>query len=288
MNRVAAIVRYPVKSMLGESLEHARLTLQGIVGDRAWALRDDVRNGLTNAKRFAPLMSMRARFAREPDDRDRSPAVELFDADGAATRSDSPNVNDWLSRRLGHPVSLWPLQPAEAEAHYRREPLDPDADPVAGLREIFARTADEPLPDLSQFPPVLFSHSSAPGTYFDAFPLLILSKSSLASLERLARAAGSESRFDVRRFRPNLLIEAMDEGFVEDAWCGRELQIGTARLKVELRCPRCIMTTHGFLDLPRDPRIMRSLVRHHGGELGVYASVIEPGVIRNGDALELC
>jgi len=287
MDRIAELFRYPVKSMLGEPLERARLTAQGIVGDRAWALRDDVRQGLTNAKRFAALMSMSARFTREPGEQDRSPTVELADPAGVTIRSDAPRVNDWLTERLGHPVSLWPLLPAEAEAHYRREATEPGADVEAGLREVFARNADEPLPDLSKFPPVLFSHSTPPGTYFDAFPLLLLSRSALAALEQLARAAGSESVFDVRRFRPNLLLETAEGGFAEDAWCGRELRIGTARLKVEMACPRCIMTTHGFLDLPRDPRIMRSLVRHHGGDLGVYASVVEPGEIRVGDRVEV-
>jgi uncharacterized protein YcbX len=284
---VAGIARYPVKSMLGESLDVARVGIQGIAGDRAWALRDDVRNGLTNAKRFAALMAMRARFLAEPDLENRSPTVEIRDAEGAATRSDAPDVAAWLTARLGHPVSIWPLLPAEHDAHYRREAPAPDADVVAGLREMFARTPDEPLPDLAAFPPVLASHSSPPGTYFDAYPLLILSRSALAALEGRARAAGSASVFDLRRFRPNLLVDCSEEGFVEDAWVGRELRIGTVRARVEMRCPRCIMTTHGFLDVPRDPRVMRSLVRHHGGDLGVYASVIEPGEIRTGDAVEV-
>lgn len=287
MNSIASIHRYPVKSMLGESLASARLTPQGIAGDRAWALRDEERGALTNAKRFAPLMAMQARFLAEPDAARRSPSVEIVDPSGERLRSDDPEANAWLSRRLGHPVSLWPLLPAEADAHYRREAPEPGADVVAGLREVFARTAAEPLPDLSQFPPVLASHSSPPGTYFDAFPLLILSTSALDELERRARAAGSESVFDVRRFRPNLLVQSTEPGFVEDAWCGRELRIGTVRLKVEMRCPRCIMTTHGFLDLPRDPRVMRALVQHHEGDLGVYASVLEAGEIAVGDTVRV-
>jgi uncharacterized protein len=286
MNTVAGIVRYPVKSMQGEQLGTARLTTAGIPGDRAWALRDDVRNALTNAKRFAPLMSMRARFLQEPDEANRSPVVELVDPDGAVVRSDAADVNAWLSTRLAHPVSLWPLLPAEVEAHYRRETGARRGCGSGAARGVRAHE-DEPLPDFSKFPPVLFSHASPPGTYFDAFPLLILSTSALARLEQLARATGSESVFDVRRFRPNLLVETAAAGFVEDDWCGRELRIGTARLKVEMRCPRCIMTTHGFLDLPRDPRIMRSLVQHHGGDLGVYASIVEPGEVRLGDVLEL-
>ena len=57
------------------------------------------------------------------------------------------------------------------------------------LRAIFGREAGEPLPDLSLFPPQLLEFESPPGTYFDAFPLLLLTSASLASMQE--RAPGS-------------------------------------------------------------------------------------------------
>ena len=45
------------------------------------------------------------------------------------------------------------------------------------------------------------------------------------------------------------------------------------------------MTTHGFGSLPRDPAIMRTLVRETRGDLGVYATVKTPGAIGVGDTL---
>jgi hypothetical protein len=47
------------------------------------------------------------------------------------------------------------------------------------------------------------------------------------------------------------------------------------------------MTTHGFEDLPKDPTIMRSLVRESGGILGAYAKVEKPGRVCAGDSVEL-
>jgi uncharacterized protein YcbX len=150
------------------------------------------------------------------------------------------------------------------------------------LRAIFGRTPEEPLPDLSVFPPDLFAYESPPGTYFDAFPLLLLSDASLRHLAELAPG----SRIDVRRFRPNLVIETPEVGFPELAWAGKRLRIGEAVLEVGVPCPRCVMITHGFDDLPKDPGLMRQLVRQAGGILGVYASVAEPGTVRVGDAVE--
>ena len=103
------------------------------------------------------------------------------------------------------------------------------------------------------------------------------------------QARAPDSAFDVRRFRPNLVLSDTDasEPFPEFAWSGRRLRIGEAILKMELECPRCVMTTRGFDDLPNDPGIMRSLVEETGGQLGTYASVERPGAIRVGDTCEL-
>lgn len=65
------------------------------------------------------------------------------------------------------------------------------------------------------------------------------------------------------------------------------MRVGELVLRLEIPCPRCVMTTHGFDDLPRDPRVMRALVQETGGVLGLYASVERGGTVRAGDAVEL-
>lgn len=283
VGRIREIRRYPVKSMGGESLREVPLGAGGLPGDRAWAVRDEVRGGIRGAKKIPGLMKLAARYPDAPRAGGSSPAEILF-PDGSRATTGDPDVGARISRAVGQEVSLWPLLPPEALDHYRRGAPSHE-DLAAELRSIFGRTEEEPLPDLGLFPPELLEYESPPGTYFDAFPLLLLSAASLATMQE--RAPGSA--FDVRRFRPNFLVEDTPAGepFPELAWRGRRLRIGGAVVQATVECPRCVMVTHGFEDLPRDPRIMRSLVRETGGNLGVYARVEEPGPVRAGDPIEL-
>jgi uncharacterized protein YcbX len=285
--RLAEIHRYPVKSMQGERLMGTAVETLGIPGDRAWALRDETAGGLTGAKKLPRLMSMRARLMREPADHLRSPEVRIEFGGGEALSSATGDIDAALSRALEHPVTLWPLLDADQVEHYRREPPPEGMDEVDALRALFGRTADEPLPDLSRFPEVLATHHTPPGTYFDAYPLLIMTRASLRAIAEGASARGFDASFDQRRFRPNLVIDTDETGFVENGWVGRRLAIGDAELVVEMTCPRCIMTTHGFDDVPRDPKVMRALVQVNDGDLGVYASVAKPGRISAGDPVAL-
>lgn len=275
--------RYPVKSMGGELLDEAELATAGLPGDRAWAVRDEVRGGIRGAKKIPALMGLRARYPKAPSSGGSSPA-EILLPDGSILATGDPEVDDRLSEALEHAVSLWPLLPADALDHYRRGPPSHE-DFEQELRSIFGRSPDEPLPDLSIFPPEILEFESPPGTYFDAFPLLLLSESSLRTMHE--KVPGP--RFDVRRFRPNLLISDTGSAapFPEQEWQGRRLEIGAATLRVTISCPRCVMVTHGFDDLPKDPSVMRALVRETGGHLGVYATVSQPGAVRTGDSVDL-
>ena len=284
---ITDIFRYPVKSMKGHALSSAIMTKRGIPGDRAWALKDEERGGIKGGKRFPQLLSMTPVFASEPNKQNISPTVSITLQDGQVVSSTDPDINATLSKAVGSPVSLWPILPEDQLEHYLRPPMDENVDVEAYYREIFARNPDEPLPDISLFPEEVLKYESPPGSYFDAFPILIMSRASLIHLNEVAAAAGGQSNFDVRRFRPNILLDIDANGFPENQWMGRRAKIGSAVIKFEMPCPRCVITTHGFEDLPKDPKIMRHLVKENGGNLGAYVSIETPGTFAQGDVIAL-
>ena len=78
------------------------------------------------------------------------------------------------------------------------------------------------------------------------------------------------------------------KNFVEDAWIGHTLAIGDeVRLAITGPCPRCVMTTLSQADLPSDPGILRTAARHNQVNVGVYATVLQGGTIRQGDPIRV-
>jgi len=282
VGRIAEIWRHPVKSMEGERIESATLGANGIPGDRAWAVRDEERGGIRGAKKIPRLMECKAVYASEPPVGEPAPAPEITLPGGRVVRAGDASAAERVSAAVGRRVTLWPLLPASALEHYRRGAPD-HADAITELRAMFGRTPDEPLPDFTQFPPELMQYESPPGTYFDAYPLLIVTDATLRKLRTIAPA----SVIDVRRFRPNLVIATESEGFPELAWGGKQLQIGGAAIDVLVPCPRCVMITHGFGDVPQDTGLMRTVVKEADQNVGAYAKVARSGEVRVGDAVEL-
>ena len=100
--------------------------------------------------------------------------------------------------------------------------------------------------------------------------------------------AVSGRRGDVRRFRPNILVDVDEQdGWVEDGWCGRVVRIGDVELVPRQPCVRCTMVTRPQPDLERDLEIYRTIARHHGGTLGVWSTVQRPGTVHVGDTVEV-
>src|ERR1044072_3549319 len=301
VGRVKEVWRYPLKSMAGERLSTASVGARGLWGDRGWALRDERAGEIRGAKISPALMLCAARYREEPAAEGAPPHADITLPDGTETSTDAADVNERLSELVGRKVTLWPLQPASDLAHYRRaipaarvvgflsrsrnsRRLALSAMRLAGkdkeLREDFGREPGEPMPDLSALPAEIFEFTSPPGTYFDAFPIHLLTTASLAAPAQRTPAAA----WDVRRFRPNFLIETADgiEGLVESDWGGRRLRVGGLTLKCEMPAPRCSMTIQAQQGLPKDPRVLRTIVKV-GQNLGLYANVESTGRVHVGD-----
>ena len=110
-----------------------------------------------------------------------------------------------------------------------------------------------------------------------------------ATLDRL-RGLYPQGRFEVRRFRPNIVVETanVERDFLENGWIGQVLAIGdSVRLSVTGPCPRCVMTTLPQGDLPKDTGILRTAAQHNRANIGIYASVLEAGTVRRGDSVRL-
>jgi uncharacterized protein YcbX len=286
---IRALWRHPVKSMQGEDLDAVDLTEGGVIGDRAFALRDKKTGKVASAKHpklWPNLLACRAAFvdATRPDGE--LPPVRIELADGNAVLSDAPDVDAVLSRFFGREVEL--AHAAQNgytidQYHPDEENYDPDGhrDEVVEARLGAALFNERGLP------------SAVPErAFFDAFPLSVLTTSSLDRLGELE----PQSLFDARRFRMNVIVETPAGGFVENEWLGRTLAIGDdVRIGVAQPDARCVMPSLAQGDLPKDSHILKALVRHNmidvAGALypcaGVYAVAEATGAIRRGDHVSL-
>jgi uncharacterized protein YcbX len=121
------------------------------------------------------------------------------------------------------------------------------------------------------------------GRFVDAFPLLVMTTAGL----RDGAAACPASTWDVRRFRPNLLIQLDGAGWLEDAWADRQLSVGSAQLIPRRRCIRCTMVNRAQPGLDRDVNIYKTLHRTHGGEAGMWTEIKQPGAVSEGDTVNI-
>jgi len=269
---VHSLWRYPVKSMAGEELEQGTITPRGLLGDRVHALVDG-RNKVGTARRLRSILDCHARFVREPQADEPEPAeVDITLPDGRVVNSGRSDCAGVLSEFFDHDVTLRSSPPEGAAFEF-------DAGTLAGK---FAAATEFPL-----------AAGAPPGTFVDYATLHILTTSTLAALSK----AYPEGRFAIRRFRPNIVVDTSESGFVENAWLGHTLAIGDeVKLEITIPCPRCVIPTLPQADLPKDPGILRAAAQNNRldlgdfGELpcvGVCANVVTPGTIRCGDAVRL-
>jgi uncharacterized protein YcbX len=264
---VVSLWRYPVKSMMGEELNAAEVTDRGLVGDRSFALVDSSTGkvvGAKNPRKWGDFFSFRAAFVEPPQRGAGLPPVRITLPDGSAVTSAQEDLAEVLSAALGREVSF-------AEA--------------AGSRDA---QAEEYWPDIDglDYRDTVTDFELPEGTFFDAAAILVLTTATLDRLRELYPAG----RFEVRRFRPNVVVAppAESHGFVENDWANRTLAIGDqVRLHVTGPCARCVMTTLAQGDLPKDTGILRAAAQQNGANVGMYAAVETGGLVKRGDSVRL-
>ncbi|MEY2445300.1 MAG: uncharacterized protein QOE00_1880 [Ilumatobacteraceae bacterium] len=247
--RIEEIWRYPVKSLQGERLSGAILDDSGLRGDRRWGVRDETTGKILTGRREPKLLLAAASLADDGEPEIVLPSGEVCRGLGSATDT---ALSEWLER----PVTL----------------VGAVGSP-AGEAEFFADATDDASEAIAWTMP--------PDRFVDAMPLLLLTTASLRS-GAVLHPAGDWS---VRRFRPNLLIDADGDEWLEDTWCGFEVHIGSAVVVPRQGCVRCTMVTRPQPELVRDLEIYKTLARHHGGTFGVWTQVNTPGDVHVNDAV---
>ena len=267
---VVGLWRYPVKSMMGEELNAAEVMERGLVGDRQFAVVDASTGkvaGAKNPRKWGNFFDFRAAYVEPPESGSKLPAVRLTLPDGTVVSSEQPDVARVLSRALGREVAF-------AEAQHDGE--------SSGAQ------AEEYWPDIEglDYRDTVTEWELPAGTFFD---LAVVHLLTTATIERL-RVLYPEGRFEVRRFRPNIVVATGpdQQGFVENDWIGHTVAIGDeVRLRITGPCPRCVMTTLPQGDLPKDAGILRTAAQNNHANVGVYADVVKGGTVRRADEVRL-
>ena len=262
---VVRLWRYPLKSAAGEPLDVARVTEHGVVGDRRWAVVDEdgVLVSAKHPRRGGPLLQVVARYD-ESETRIEVPGRE-------PTVAGTREADEAMSALLQRPVRLrrdvtpdmrltrrWPEQ----------SELVPEWEPSAraGADAVTAVAAGGRL-----------------DSFVDYGAVHVVTT---AELDALSAATGPA--VDPLRFRPNVLIDGIDEPVP-----GTRLQIGDAVSRIDLPTPRCVVPGLAQRDICEDLSVLTAVARQERKQVaslgraacvGVYASVERPGVVRLGDA----
>jgi len=237
---VNALYTYPVKSLAGIRIDHARLLNTGFEFDRRWMVIEP--NGTFVTQRSCPQMSLvQARLENEqlvlstfgmedievpsPNEDDPRTSVEVW-GDRVNAIVHGMHINSWLSDALGRECKLAYFPASETRA------CDPHV----------AQEGDSTL-------------------FADGFPLLLTNQASLDDLNhRLSQRVGME------RFRPNIIIEGQVP-FEEDHW--RKVEVNGVSLRFAQRCPRCsVPTVNPDTGIMEGPEPIRTLSEYRTGSDG--------------------
>lgn len=268
---VSELRRYPVKSMLGETLTSVDVTKQGFPADRGLAFVDDETGKVVSAKMPAKWRTMLQCSAH----------VEGYGAtitlpNGQTISTDDEAINDLVSELLGRRVTL------------RENLRSGDTVERAVPEEVIDRGQDAEV----DYTLLELAEAATGGAFVDYAPLHLITTSTLGAV---SVAAGHD--VPAVRYRPNIIFDLQGTGFVENDWVGSTVSIGNELvLRAVLPTPRCAVPTLAHGDLPGDKDAVRTLMDINRinvdgfGVLpaaGVYAEIITPGRISVGDPVSV-
>lgn len=235
IGQVSALYRYPVKSMLGESLQSVDVIEHGFPSDRALAFVDDHTGKVVSAKMPAKWRQMLQCSAHA-----KGYAATITLPDGTTVSADDENINDLVSEVLGRRVTL----------HDNRR----SGDTVE--RAVPEEVIDQGLDAEVDYTLLELAEASPAGSFVDYAPLHLMTSATLAAV---SAAAGHD--IPPVRYRPNIVVDLGDaEGFVENDWVGSTVQIGGVHLRVVLPTPRCAVPTLAHGAVPGDKEAVRALM----------------------------
>ena len=279
---IGAIMRYPVKSMLGETLDGCDLGVSGVDGDRAHALVDPSTGKIASAKQPNLWRDLLAFSAKTRAKTGSQTNASIIVSDGCGNQIDlrDPDFDLKVSEWLGRRIKLIDVRPAGIELNRAR----PDEVMTEGVEATVTQD-------------VLAIASAAPaGGFFDFAPLHVMTSASLDA----TRAAAPAASIRAERYRPNIVIETpSSEVFAENQWVGRRLRIGPhVSIEVIAPTPRCAvpMLAHGNLPHSREAvAVVNKLNRIEFPPLGpgtypclgAYATVVATGPVKCGDQVVL-
>lgn len=103
IGEVGALWRYPVSSLGGEPMETARVTQEGVEGDRRWGVADAATGGVAGPER-----EKRWRIAPDLSSRLAGEGAEIRAGEGAWMAAGSAQAREALSAHFGFPVEVRP------------------------------------------------------------------------------------------------------------------------------------------------------------------------------------
>ncbi len=178
--------------------------------------------------------------------------------DGSTFSVDDPALDGALTDWIGRPVRM--ARAADSPPMSYQMTFDPPNDEA----ELF----DIPTPE---------------GSFVDIAAVHVVTTATLAA----CASARPDVDWDVRRFRPNLLLDVGVDPFGEERWIGHEFSVGPVRLRVDgpmVRCAMPLRAQPGGLD--RQPQLfhaLNDLNPNFPGHLGLCCSVVTSGLVSVGD-----